>query len=377
MKKVLIAISLLLTQITFAQSFDDQVTKASEVLQKKEYCNALSLFQTAFKDSASIGVYEYAAGASAAANCKQEKLALLWLKKSQQMGLGLNPGEIEYLESDSSFIKLYSFKEWNEIISSMKKILVDKKEKADKWLTTVTLNCISKKQNEKYTIPKPGFALYYITVDSFKVPYLVYIPKTYNVAKPIQAIVYLHGGVASLNDYMLDELVTTSEPIFAAGDQFNSIIIYPFGKRDFGWMYQKKAFENILTIIKNTQQVYNIDDKRIFLGGMSNGGTATFWFASQKPNMFKGFYAFSMNPKLEIGEIDFKNISQGKPFYSLNAKDDELFNYIDVQKVYLSEKDIAKDWHFETVETGTHSFIYNGESGKKAMDDLLRKVLAK
>jgi len=130
-------------------------------------------------------------------------------------------------------------------------------------------------------------------------------------------------------------------------------------------------------LLKNTQQVYNIDDKRIFLGGMSNGGTATFWFASQKPNIFKGFYAFSMNPKLEIGEIDFKNISQGKPFYSLNAKDDGTFNYIDVQKVYLSQKDIAKDWHFETIETGDHAFIFDGEAGKKAMNDLLRKVLAK
>jgi len=249
MKKIVVSFSILLTQIALAQNFDDQVLKASEILQKKEYCNAFGLFQNAFKDTASIGVYEFAAGAAAAANCHQEKQALTWLRKSQQIGLGLKPGEIEYLETDSSFIKLRSFKEWTEMISSMKQILFDKQEKKDKWIKTVTSNCISKKQNEKYAAAKSGFALYYITVDSFKVPYLVYIPKTYNAAKPTQAIIYLHGGVVNAPNFAVDEIIT-GEPVFSAGETFNSIIIYPFGKRDFGWMYQKKAFENVLAIIK-------------------------------------------------------------------------------------------------------------------------------
>jgi hypothetical protein len=53
---------------------------------------------------------------------------------------------------------------------------------------------------------------------------------------------------------------------------------------------------------------------------MSNGGTATFWFASRKGTPFKAFYAFAPNPVLNIGAIPFENITKDHPLYTINAK---------------------------------------------------------
>jgi predicted esterase len=380
MKKLLFLIILLQINWATAQTYDAQMNKAGEALQKKDFCAALGIFQAAFSDTAKIGTYDFAYAALAATNCQNEKQALVWLKKSQQKGLGLNPGEIGFIEQDSNFIKLHAFPEWSEFVNSMKKAFADKQaqeiKRADEWYKSITQNVVLPNKKEQFNPSKAGFALYFTTVDTLKVPYLVYIPKNYTPKKSTRAIVYLHGGINSTQDFNFKNPdIATGEPIFSAGDTFNAIVIYPFGKKDFGWVQQKKAFENILSVVGAAQTIYNIDKNQIYIGGMSNGGTATFWFAAQKPNIFKGFYAFSANPKLEIGDIDFKQLSQKKPFYTVHAKDDEVFKYDEVNTIYEKQKSVATDWRFETLENGNHGFIYNPENGKTILLSVLRKML--
>ena len=189
MKQILTGITLLIAQITFAQSYDAQMGKAGEALQKKEYCNALTVFKTAFKDTTKTGPYDFAYAAVAAANCNDEQQALIWLKKSQQKGLGQNTGEIEFISNDSGFVKLHKYPEWTTFISSMKQALVDKqlqqKKRNDEWVETITANKIKTNQKGKFNKCKSGFALYFSKIDTLKVPYLVYIPKTYDPVKQI------------------------------------------------------------------------------------------------------------------------------------------------------------------------------------------------
>ena len=92
MRKVTLIIAMLISKISFGQSYDEQMNKAGQELQKKDFCNALEIFKSAFVDSTKIGTYDLAYGAVAAINCKSEKLALNWLSKSQKKGLGSNQG---------------------------------------------------------------------------------------------------------------------------------------------------------------------------------------------------------------------------------------------------------------------------------------------
>ncbi len=380
MKQILTGIAFLIAHLTFAQTYSEQINKAEEAVSKKDYCNALNYFKSAFEDTLKIGTYDFYYAAISAANCHEERQALIWLKESQRKGLGLNAGEFNVVASNPAFAILHKYPEWNSFLISMRQAFLKKqqlqKKQKEKWIALITANEIKPNQNGKFNNCNAGFALYFSKVDRLDVPYLVYVPKSYFPSKKMQAIIYLQGGVANRDSFEFKNPdLIIPEPIFSVGDEFHSIIIYPFGKKNFGWVFQKSAFENVLAIIKNVESTYHIDSNRIFLGGMSNGGTATFWFASQKPNIFRGFYSFSAIPKLEIGKINFQNISQGKPFYSINAKDDEVYSFETVKKIYEQNKKLASDWHFDSVSTGDHQFIYQS-NGKEILNTFFKKLLS-
>jgi len=380
MKHLLTPLILLTVQITIAQNYDVLMKNAAEAMQKKDYCGALAIFQNAFKDTARIGTYDLTYAAIAAANCHNAPQALEWLQKSQEKGLGLRPGEIEFISTDSSLLSLHAYPQWTTIVQSMKQAAIDQaaaeKIRAAEWSAAIRSNAIGHRTSGKFQRPRHGFALYFTKVDTLQVPYLVYVPKTYNPAKPMQAIVYLHGGVVQARQFNFQHPGLSQEPVFAAADTFHALIIYPFGKKDFGWVAQRAAFENVLTMIKDAQNTYNINRKRIFIGGMSNGGTATFWFASQRPDLFKGFFAFSAFPKTAIDTINFSNLGHGKPFYSASAKDDDVFPFDTVYNIYKANSKVAADWHFDIIPSGGHGFIYQ-PNGKTIMNNTLRKLLAK
>ena len=361
-RAILTGLVILITHVTLAQAYEEQMDKAEGMLQEKKYCNALEIFKAALQDTAKSSAYDLFFGAVSAVKCNDETLSLFWLTIAQQKGLGLKPGEINYLNKDSTFLKLHKYPEWTKLISSMQQSFSAKQERQKKesevWVQTIFNNRIKPNFKGKFKHCKPGFALYFTKVDTLKVPYLVYVPKEYNPEKPTKAVIYLHGGVVNTDSFDFKNPQIQKEPIFSIGNTFNVILIYPFGKKDFGWVNQKAAFQNIYTILKTSQAYYKIDTNNVFLGGMSNGGTAMFWFASQQQKIFKGFYAFSAFPKLAIGEINFQDITPDKPLYSVNAKDDDVYNFEKVKEIYEAHKLLAKGWHFESIESGGHGFIY-------------------
>lgn len=374
MKKIFTTILLtFFVSFSFAQNFEQQVSKAEDFVSKKDFCKAYEIFKSTLQNDNQGGKFEYYYAAVSASNCEKTEDALNWLNLAEEKGLGLQKEEIDYIKKDENFSKIKNTDKWALIINSMQKRYNDNKiveeKKSEEWVSAINDNSIKEKKI-KFKIAKPGFALYYSKVDTINVPFLVYVPKDYNISKPSKTIIYLHGGIISTERFNFDKPeIITPEPIFGLADKFNTIIIYPFGRKDFGWVNQKKAFENIYTILKQVQKTYNVDKKKIYLGGMSNGGTATFWFASQRPSLFSGFYAISANPKLEIGEINF---NFDKPFYEIHTKDDEVFKFNEVAEIYSKNK--SKNWHFEILDNGGHGIIYQ-ENGSQILEKLLNQLI--
>lgn len=372
MKKNFIIFFTIFTSFSFAQSFEQQISNAEEFVSKKEFCKAYDIFKLVLVNENLGGKFEYYYASISAVNCNKDEQALAWLNIAQEKGLGLQSGEIDYIKNDVNFTKLKNTKQFISIINSIQKRLdenkIIEKAKSQEWVSDITKNKIESKKS-KFNMAKSGFALYYSKVENIDVPYLVYIPKSYNPLNSTKAIVYLHGGIINTENFNFDKPEVAQEPIFSLADKFNSIIIYPFGKKDFGWVNHIKAFENVCNIVQQVRKTYNIDKKKIYLGGMSNGGTATFWFASQKSKVFAGFYAISANPKLEIGEINF---NFNKPFYEIHSKDDNIFKFEDVEKIYNNNK--SKNWHFQGMENGGHGIIYQ-EKGSEIFENLLTKLI--
>ena len=79
---------------------------------------------------------------------------------------------------------------------------------------------------------------------------------------------------------------------------------------------------------------------------------------------------------MEIGDIDFANLAQGKPFYSLQTKDDTVFKFDDINKIYSAQKAVAKDWQMDVLDNGGHGFIYN-QDGKERVNSVFKKLFLK
>ncbi|MBP2617571.1 prolyl oligopeptidase family serine peptidase [Chryseobacterium jejuense] len=376
MKTVLLS-CLLCFSNAFSQSYEALMKEATSNLQAKEYCAALSNFKDAFNLQSEIGLYDYVSAASAAANCNDTKTALEWLKKGAKLGLGKSRNEVIFLQTNERFKNLSQNIEFKQLLRDLESKVTQieklRNQKIEDWNQEIIKNQIM--ESISFNQAPSGFALYFTEPEGLKAPYIVFVPKRYKSSKPVKVIFFLHGGVNSLNDFYNQNPDVKKEPIFSVGDHFNAIIVYPFAKKDFGWMNQQKAFENIFTILKDVEKKYNIDKNRIYLGGMSNGGTAAFWFASRKETPFKAFYAFAPNPVLNIGAIPFENITEDHPLYTINAKDDYVFSYDDVLKIYNQNKSKAKGWIFQTIENGSHEFIYKPEINRELLINFFSEVL--
>lgn len=375
--KTIVLLCLLCFSNAFSQSYEALMKTASVNLQAKKYCDALLNFKEAFTLQTEIGIYDYVSAASAAANCNDTGTAVEWLKKGYKLGLGKDRNEFTFLQTNERFKNLGQNTEFKQLLADMENKLTQieklKKEEKQQWNEEIVKNQIT--ESIPFNQAESGFALYFTEAEGLKVPYVVFVPKKYQSSKPVKVIFFLHGGVNSVNEFYYQNADVKKEPIFSVGNHFNAIVIYPFAKKDFGWMNQIKAFENIFTILNDVEKKYNVDKNKIYLGGMSNGGTATFWFASRKDTPFKTFYAFAPNPVLNIGAIPFENITKDHPLYTISAKDDYVFGYNEVLKVYNDNKSKAKGWNFQTLETGSHEFIYKPEISKELLMRFFSEIL--
>ncbi|MFD1141212.1 hypothetical protein ACFQ4C_08840 [Larkinella insperata] len=372
MRKTLLAITLcLLVQPLRAQSYDHHLQKAAQAIQNKDFCAALRVFKQAFTDTAKINRYDYAYAALAAANCHQPQQALSWLGKSQQKGFGLQDGEIESIANDAAFSSLHAWPEWNRLLTRMQQAKENDQRKkrmaSQQWVESSLRHAqLTGSEAGRSSAFPAGFALYFQPADTIQVPYLVYVPSSFSQVKPAALIVYLHGGVVNQDYFPYQDPQVSNEPIFALADRYNALVLYPFARKDFGWVDQEKAFQHVLTILDRVKKHYCVPFTRVYLGGMSNGGTAAYWYATKQSELFSGFYAFSPWPQLKWTSTDYTKLSQGKPFISVNAKDDTVFPYAAVKAIYDQHQPRATDWRFKTVAEGGHGFIYE-PSGRLQM----------
>ena len=246
---------------------------------------------------------------------------------------------------------------------------------SDDWLRTIAGNAVKKPSPASFPAANPGYALYFSQAGQIKVPYLVRVPKNYDPARPASVVVFLHGAILAKDSFQYKDPAIANEPIFSVADTLNTIVVFPFARSDFKWSGQSGAFMNIMSVISKMESDYNVDHTKIYIGGISMGGIATFWFINHKPELFAGFYTFSAAPHGPDDAIKYINITNSKPLFSLNAKDDPVFSYTDMEAAYKEHKGEAPGWHFSTVETGGHRFIY-GKDGDKYVQSVIGSLLS-
>ena len=131
-----------------------------------------------------------------------------------------------------------------------------------------------------------------LTVDGIRRTYYLYVPKIYTPKKSVPLLIVLHGGGGTGKDM---EYKTTLRGFDKLADKENFIVVYPDavenhwndGRND---PYSYSAQHNIddvkfiSSLIDHLCRKYNINNNRVYVTGMSNGGMMTFRLGCELSN---------------------------------------------------------------------------------------------
>jgi fermentation-respiration switch protein FrsA (DUF1100 family) len=173
-------------------------------------------------------------------------------------------------------------------------------------------------------VPKGRLNLEHQTPDGRKHRYVLVVPSTYNRAVPMPLRIYLHGGVET-EDRNSARLWDFER--FGPGE---GLALYPSAWRGAMWWHQNQL-ENILGILAELKRTYNIDENRIHVIGVSDGGTGAYFLAFKVPTPFAGFVPLIghagalVNPRLgAVGPFYIPNL-RNSPFFIVNGALDPLY----------------------------------------------------
>ena len=180
------------------------------------------------------------------------------------------------------------------------------------------------------------------------------IPEDYEPSRPWQVRVQLHGGVMRAGDGL------ATAPDIEGGDETgggggggrapnlarrrgpnripgeNQIYVQPGAWRESSWWHETQV-DNILRVLDRLKRNYNVDESRVYLTGVSDGGTGAYYLALREPTMWSSILPLNGsiivlgNPAINAdGEI-FANNLVNKPLYIVNGGRDPLYPVEHVQ----------------------------------------------
>ena len=155
-------------------------------------------------------------------------------------------------------------------------------------------------------------------------PYTVDVPATYDPAKRYQVRVQLHGGVmrpdpAARGDGSIGSL--------AGAEQ---IYVLPQSWAEAQWWAPPQG-ENLPAILDLVKRSYNVDENRVVMSGVSDGGTAAFYFAMRDTTPYASFLPLNghilvlANRDLGLRGALFPHNLLNKPFFIVNGGKDRLY----------------------------------------------------
>jgi predicted esterase len=163
--------------------------------------------------------------------------------------------------------------------------------------------------------------------DGLRFPYVVLIPDSYDPARPYPVEFMLHGGVGR-------PLPEEGGGWWRRGyDELrreDRITVVPAAWDEAFWWFPNQA-DNVPAILREIKRLYNVDDNRVTLTGVSDGGTGAYFFAFMQPTEWAAFLPYIghpgvlRNPRGRASyHLFFENLG-GKPLYIVNGEEDPLY----------------------------------------------------
>lgn len=170
-----------------------------------------------------------------------------------------------------------------------------------------------------------------ITVDNIKRSFMVHLPPNYSASEKLPVVIVMHGGGGSI------EGIVKSTKMSATADKHNFIAVYPAGtgkRKDTLLTWNASnccgyARDNNINDVKfidkmidNLKISYNIDDKRVYATGHSNGAGMSYRLACELSNKITAIAPNAGQPMLKNC-----NPSRPVPILHIHGTEDTCANY--------------------------------------------------
>ncbi|HUR34599.1 MAG TPA: PDZ domain-containing protein [Vicinamibacterales bacterium] len=153
--------------------------------------------------------------------------------------------------------------------------------------------------------------------------YQLEVPQTYDSTKPWQLRVQLHGGVGRPDPTPRGNGIGA----LAGAEQ---IYLLPTAWSEAEW-WTDLQLGNLRSLLDLVKRTYNIDENRVVLSGVSDGGTAAYYFSMRDTTPFAAFLPLNgaipvlRNTLMRIDGELFMNNMVNKPFFIVNGGKDPLY----------------------------------------------------
>lgn len=147
--------------------------------------------------------------------------------------------------------------------------------------------------------------------------YVFVVPASYDPARSYPVEFMLHGGVSR-------------EEWDAGGEwwrrgyegyrDLEQITVMP-ASWDGNFWWQDSQAENLRAILRFLKQSYNVDDNRVYMSGVSDGGTGVYFFAFKQPTEWAAFMPYIGHP----GVLRNSQSGGGHALYFENLMNNALF----------------------------------------------------
>ena len=114
------------------------------------------------------------------------------------------------------------------------------------------------------------------------VKYVVFVPKAYDGTKEFPVILFLHGAGESGTDGEKQVKVGLGKAIRDKKEDFAFLSIFPQSQKG-GWKAESAEGKRALAILDDVHKDYKTDTKRVYLTGLSMGGSGSWSLAAAHP----------------------------------------------------------------------------------------------
>lgn len=181
-------------------------------------------------------------------------------------------------------------------------------------------------------VPTGRRVAWWVNRDSQRHPYLLIVPSSYDPAKRYPMRVVLHGSI----NRPLGPPNGSWGPEPGAPEEAGALRLYPAAWYESLW-WQGSQIEAVAGMLGEVKRTYNVDENRVTLSGVSDGGTGTWYFAMKDPTPFAAFIPLIGHPGLLVNakagvEGDVHPFNLGlRPVYAVNGGKDPLYPVSSVQ----------------------------------------------